>query len=95
MLKGLSRKVPHVSAVAIAIFASLLLPNASDQTSDLDDAQLNGANLSGVDLTDADLNDLDLTEANLQGATPADVDPSDTDLCGATLPNGSVLEEGC
>jgi hypothetical protein len=77
---------------------------------DLEKAKLNGANLSDTSLFNANLHGASLIEANLSGAFLRNADFSNANLqsadlsntnldgvnlCGATMPDGSMSEQGC
>jgi hypothetical protein len=77
---------------------------------DLVKAKLNGADLSGTSLFNANLHGASLIEANLSGAFLRNADLSNANLqsadlnnvnldgvnlCGATMPDGTVSEQGC
>ena len=61
----------------------------------LDNAELRIANLSGANLPGARLNGADLRSANLSGADLIMTYMNDAILCNTTMPNGSVIYNGC
>lgn len=63
---------------------------------DLESADLTGANLQNANLSNTKLKSASFEEANLLGADLTDVqDFESVNFCGATMPDGSISEQGC
>jgi uncharacterized protein YjbI with pentapeptide repeats len=76
------------------------LGNAKLANSNLTNANFNKANLVNANLANAILNNSRMTEINMSGINLSGVNLSNADLkgstlCKATMPDGSISEEGC
>ena len=71
------------------------LESANMVRANLERANLRDANLKRANLTGANLVNADLSGANLSGADLIMTYMNDAILCNTTMPNGSVIYNGC